>query len=278
MPHDQLPTNPFARAVDRPDHAIHLAEAALLIAQDEYPNLDIHQYLGTLEEMATIARLRIQGAKGPDEIIEALNSHLFVELGFTGNLEDYYNPRNSFLNDVLDRRTGIPITLSVVYIEIGRRLNLPIQGVGLPGHFIVRYDGAEPAFIDPFNGGERLTEVDCRQRLGEIFGAPIAFRSEWLAPVGNRQILTRILHNLKGIYIRKEELRRAIPVVEKILTLNPDAYEELRDLGSLHGMLGSYGEALIYLQQYLVHLPDAPDAEAVKRHMQRLVARIARWN
>lgn len=278
MPHDQLPSNPFVRAVDLPDHAIHLATAALLIARDAYPDLDINRYLAELDEMAGGVRPRIEAATSPDEIIEILNRYLFDELGFIGNREDYYNPRNSFLNDVLDRRIGIPITLSVVYIEIGRRLGLPIYGIGLPGHFIVRFEGAEPAFIDPFNGGERLTEADCQQRLREIFGAPVAFRSEWLAPVSNRQILTRILYNLKGVYIRNEELERAIPVVEKILIVNPDTHRELRDLGSLHGMLGNYGEALIYLQQYLAHRPDAPDADAVRRHMKRLITQIARWN
>ncbi|MFQ5856993.1 MAG: SirB1 family protein [Anaerolineae bacterium] len=278
MPHDQLTSNPFARAVDRPDSTIRLARAALLIAQDEYPSLDVDHYLAELDRMAETARPRIETAGGPDDIIEVLNDHLFSELGFVGNREDYYNPRNSFLNDVLERRTGIPITLSVVYIEVGRRLDLPIQGVGLPGHFIVRYDGAEPAFIDPFNAGERLTEADCRQRLDAIYGAPVAFRSEWLVPVSNRQILIRMLYNLKGIYVRNKDHRRAIPIVEKLLILNPDAHQELRDLGSLHGMLGNYGEALIYLQQYLVHRPDAPDGDTVQSHMKRLIAQIARWN
>lgn len=278
MPHDPLPDSPFVRAVDRPDDAIDLARAALLIAQDEYPTLDVDRYLAQLDQMAAAVRLRLQEAGGPDDIIGALNGYLFDELGFSGNRLDYYNPRNSFLNDVLDLRTGIPITLSVVYIEIGRRLQLPIRGVGLPGHFIVRYHGAEPVFVDPFNGGERLTEADCWERLHEIFGAPVAFRTEWLVPVGNRQILARMLYNLKGIFVRNKEHRRAVPVVEKILTLNPDAFQELRDLGSLHGMVGNYGEALIYLQQYLVHRPDAPDADAVQEHMKRLMTHIARWN
>ncbi|RME43993.1 MAG: hypothetical protein D6791_14230 [Chloroflexi bacterium] len=278
MPHDRPPSNPFARAIDRPDSLINLAQAALLIARDEYPDLDVDQYLTKLDEMSEMVRPRVETAGNSDEIIDVLNEYLIGELGFAGNHEDYYNPRNSFLNEVIDRRTGIPITLSVIYIELGRRLGLPIHGIGLPGHFIVRYDGASPAFIDPFNGGERLTEADCQQRLHEIFGGPVSLRSAWLVPVSNRQILTRILYNLKGIYVRDEEFRRAIPVVKKILILNPDAHQELRDLGSLHGMLGDYGEALIYLQQYLVHRPHAPDAEAVQSHMKRLMSQIARWN
>jgi regulator of sirC expression with transglutaminase-like and TPR domain len=278
LPHDQLPSSPFARAVDRPDHAIDLARVALLIAQDEYPDLDIDQYLAELDGMAETVRPRVEAAGSPDDVIDVLNAYLFGRLGFVGNLEDYYDPRNSFLNDVLDRRIGIPITLSMIYIEMGRRLDLPIEGIGLPGHFIVRYEGADPVFIDPFNGGERLTEADCRQRLREIFGAPIALRPEWVTPVSNRQILTRVLYNLKGIYIRNKEFQRAIPVVEKLLILNPEAYHELRDLGSLHGMLGNYGEALIHLQQYLVHRPDAPDIDEVRSHMKRLMTQIARWN
>lgn len=278
MPHDQLPSDPFARAVDRPDHTIDLARAALLIARDEYPELNIAHYLARLDEMAETVHPRVRIAGEPDEIIDALNDFLFQELHFVGNRTDYYNPRNSFLNDVLDRRTGIPITLSVVYIEVSRRLQLPVHGVGLPGHFIVRYEGAEPAFIDPFDGGERLTRQDCQRRLHQIFGAPVAFRDAWLDPVSNRQILTRILHNLKGAYVREEDFHRAIPVVEKILVLNPRAYAELRDLGSLHGLVGNYSDALIYLEQYLVHRPDAPDSDAVWSHMRRLMTQIARWN
>ncbi len=278
MPHDQLPSDPFARAVHQPDRAIDLARAALLIARDQYPDLDIDHYVDKLDRMAEAVRLNIAAESNHNENAEILNRYLFDELGFAGNRQDYYNPHNSFLNYVLEHRTGIPITLSVVYIEVGRRLHLPIQGVGLPGHFIVRYDGATPAFIDPFNAGERLTEVDCQQRLHAIFGAPVAFRAEWLEPVGKRQILTRMLHNLKGIYVRREDFGRAIPIVEKILTLNPDAYTELRDLGSLHGMAGNYGDALIYLQQYLAHRPDAPDVDSVQSQMRRLTTRMARWN
>lgn len=279
MPHDQPSDDPFARAVNVADEAIDLARVALLIARDEYPDLDIQAYLTRLDTMAGQLAPRLQGITRAEDAIRILNAYLFDELGFRGNREDYYSPRNSFLNDVLDRRLGIPITLSLIYIEMGRRLGLPVRGVALPGHFIVRYDGAAPApFIDPFNRGARLTALDCHQRLMEIYGAPVAFRDEWLQPVGNRHILTRMLYNLKGIYVRRGDARRAIPVVRKLLLLNPDAHEELRDLGSLHGMQGNYGEALIYLQQYLVHRPDASDAEAVQSHMQRLIAQIARWN
>lgn len=278
MPHDQLPDDPFVRAIDRPDARIDVARAALLVARDEYPGLDVAGYLQRLRAMAETVRPRIERADGPDAAIDTLNDYLFGELGFTGNRDDYYDPRNSFLNEVIDRRTGIPITLSVVYMHVAHLAGLHIRGVSLPGHFIVRYEEADPKFIDPFNAGERLTETDCWHRLLEIFGTPIRFRREWLAPVGNRQILTRILYNLKSIYVRREQIQRAIPVVEKILALNPDAAQELRDLGSMHGMVGNYGDALIYLQQYLLHQPDASDAQTVQLHMKRLITRIARWN
>lgn len=278
MPHDQLPEDPFVRAVDQPDSRIDLARAALLVARDEYPDLDVEGYLQRLRDTAEALRPHIKLAGDPNQAIETLNEFVFGELGFTGNRDDYYDPRNSFLNEVIERRTGIPITLSVIYMELGHLVGLSIRGVSLPGHFIVRHEEAHPKFIDPFNGGERLTEIDCWHRLLEIFGTPIKFRREWLAPVSNRQILTRMLHNLKSIYVRREQIHRAIPVVEKILALNPDAAQELRDLGSMHGMLGNYGDALIYLQQYLVHQPDASDAQTVQIHMKRLMTRIARWN
>jgi len=262
-----------------PDERIDLAKAALLIARDEYPNLDIPAYLHRLETMAAELAERLAGATDADTVIPTLNAYLFDELGFRGNQVDYYNPRNSFLNDVLDRRLGIPITLSLIYIELGRRLGLPIHGVALPGHFIVRFEGADPApFIDPFYRGARLTALDCHQRLMEVYGAPVAFQEKWLQPVGNRHILTRMLYNLKGIYVRKGDVQRAIRVVRKLLVLNPSIYEELRDLGSLLGMAGDYSEAVVRLQQYLAHRPDAPDADAVRGHIQRMIAQIARWN
>ena len=278
LPHDQAPTELFASAVDLPDHLINLADAALLIAQDAYPTLDRGHYLTVLDQMAEAVRARAPMPNTPDQMVDVINHYLFGELGFTGNRADYYNPRNSFLNDVIECRTGIPITLSLLYIEIGRRLGLPIHGIGLPGHFIVRYEGAEPAYIDPFNGGERLTAADCQHRLLQIFGTSVPLQATWLTPVTNRQILTRMLYNLKGIYVRQEVYQRAVAVVEKILVLNPDAYEEMRDLGSLHGLLGNFGDALIYLQRYLTYRPHAPDAEMVQTHIKRLASQIARWN
>lgn len=279
MSHHQPLDDPFAEAVAVADEAIDLARAALLIARDEYPELDIWVYLSRLDGMADQVAPHLQDSTPTDEVIQTLNAYLFEELGFRGNREDYYDPRNSFLNDVLDRRLGIPITLSLVYIELGRRLGLPIRGVALPGHFIVRYEGATSApFIDPFNQGARLTPLECQQRLVEIYGTPVALRAEWLEPVGNRHILTRMLYNLKGIYVRQGDAQRAIPVVRKLLLLNPQAHEELRDLGSLHGMLGRYSTALMYFQRYLDARPDAPDAEAVRNHMEHMIAQIARWN
>ncbi len=157
----------FADLMARPDEEVDLAQAALLIACEEYPDLDVARYLRWVDALAHEVAARLDGDPGPLEAVRALNGLLFDEEGFRGNLDDYYDPRNSFLNDVLDRRTGIPITLSTLYIEVGRRAGLAVDGIGLPGHFVVRVGGT---LVDPFHGGALLTEEDCQKRLDRIYG------------------------------------------------------------------------------------------------------------
>src|SRR5437899_3280203 len=185
----------------RPEHDVDLAEASLLIAGEEYPDLDPVRYLARLDELGSALRHEAGGARGEDAVA-ALNRLLFQVEGFRGNTEDYYDPRNSFLNDVLDRRTGIPITLSLIYMEVGKRLGLSLEGVGMPGHFLVKClpEGLE-IFIDPFHQGEILLEEGCKKRLMEIYGNDFQFKRSFLDSVGKRQILSRMLTNLKGIYL-----------------------------------------------------------------------------
>jgi len=166
--------NTFQQLVTLPDSAIPLAEAALILACEEYPQLEISPYLDMLDNMANVAQQRLRPKDSPVERVEKINTVLFETFGFRGATEDYYDPRNSFFNDVLDRRVGIPITLSAVYMEVSRRLSFPIVGVGMPGHFLVKYsDRREEFFLDPFNRGEILTREDCRNRLHEQYGDSI---------------------------------------------------------------------------------------------------------
>src|SRR5919108_1983198 len=189
----------FTEAVSGPENRLDLARAALLIASEAYPGLDILRYVAKLEVMAAAVRPTVTTTDDPTLKIESLNAYLFGERGFRGNAEDYYDPRNSFLNDVVDRRLGIPITLSIIYMEVGRRVGMPLQGVGMPGHFIMKYADAEgDLFIDPFSKGRVLSRQACEDLLQDVYGEPVPFQETFLAPVTKKQILSRILMNLKA--------------------------------------------------------------------------------
>src|SRR5215207_10544928 len=197
----------FAQLVSGSEDALDLAEAALLIAQEEHPQLDVSAYLHRLEELAAAVRTRLSESPSPSDIVLNLNIHLFREEGFRGNTSAYYDPANSFLNEVLDRKTGIPITLSVVYIEVGRRLGLPLVGVGFPGHFLVKYTGPEgEVVLDPFLGGLTLDHQQLAHKLQTMYGEQnplLAQIPQLLAPASKKNILVRMLRNLKGVYLQK---------------------------------------------------------------------------
>lgn len=266
----------LAEMVTRPEAEVNLAEAALLIAQDEYPDLDRRAYLDRLDGMGLVARERIIDPSDPLPAIRVMNEYLFGEMGFRGNTGSYYDPRNSFLNEVLDRRTGIPITLSVVYMEVGWRIGLEIEGVGLPGHFIVRCRrGGDHIFIDPFNEGAVLTEEDCGRKVREMYGNDLPFQRDFLSVVTKRQILARILNNLKGIYFTSKNYGRALAAVDCILAIMPDSAGDVRDRGVIYYKLEAYSRAIADLERYLRMAPKAADAEVVKQNVisiRRLIA------
>jgi regulator of sirC expression with transglutaminase-like and TPR domain len=261
------------------DHAIDLARAALYLAAEEYPALDIEAYVARLEAMAEdVADLPLTTAPPLGRLL-ALNQYLFALQGFRGNAAHYYDPRNSFLNEVLDRRTGIPITLSIVYLEVGWRLELPLAGVGTPTHFLVGYYAAQPPYyIDVFHQGLLLRREDCIARLRAQFGADFVFRDEYLAPVSKRQILTRLLTNLKLIYSQQGDWDRALGAVERILLLNPDAPAELRDRGLIQYRRGVLRAARADLARYLQLAPHAADGEAVQGQLALIEELWARRN
>jgi regulator of sirC expression with transglutaminase-like and TPR domain len=192
-----------------------------------------------LEAMAAAVRPGVTTTDAPILKIEHLNAYLFEERGFRGNTQEYYDPRNSFLNDVIDRRLGIPITLSVVYMEVGRRVGMPLQGVGMPGHFIMKYaDPEEDIYIDPFNRGRILSHEACEELLHDVYGEPVPFQETFLAPVSKKQILSRILMNLKAIYIHTKDYLRALSVVERQLIIQPDTEQEVKDRAALRHLIG----------------------------------------
>lgn len=182
-----------------------LETGAFLIAQAAYPDLDIQAYQQQIEDMVTILKQRCEPSMAPRQAIQMINQHLFQELGLKGNTQDYYDPDNSFLHQVLDHRVGIPISLCVLYLLIGQRLNVPVVGVGMPGHFIVRLQ-TEPVFIDCFNQGVILSQQDCAKFLQD-YG--VDFDSHYLDPISNKQILARMLRNLVAIYQKRDESQQA---------------------------------------------------------------------
>jgi regulator of sirC expression with transglutaminase-like and TPR domain len=268
----------FSRLVAGPDREVPLAEAALLVASEEYPELDVGAYLARLDAMGRAVRERVaRGASTPDRV-EALSEHLFGRLGFKGNGDDYYDPRNSYLNEVLDRRTGIPITLSIVYLEMARWAGLGACGVGLPGHFIVRVaDRRGDLLVDPYHGGVRLTAADCQERLDRIFGGRLKVEPEMLAACPRKQMLARVLRNLKAIYLKREDHARALTVAELLLRVEPGSAEHLRDRGLLYAALDCYASAADDLARYLREAP-AAEAPGLVDKIAELRLRAARLN
>lgn len=261
----------FYAEIDQSDSEINLARAALLIAQQEYPDLEVGAYLHALEVMAVEARGFTIDEEYPLRIIQCLNEYFYDELGFVGNKNNYYDPRNSFLNQVIDRKTGIPITLSLIYLEVCQRLDFPMVGINLPGHFLIRPEFEDTGiFIDPFNRGEILFEQDCEERLAKLYGRPIPMQPEFLQPVNKRQFLARLLTNLKFIYLNQRDLKKALTNVEYILLLFPDAVSERRDRGLLYFQLGLGSQAVQDLEIYLAMRPKAEDANTILQLLDQL--------
>lgn len=256
----------FDQEIQQPDERIDLAKAALYIAQEEYPNIDAEEYLNAFDTMALELQERLPSQRYPLRVIQSINQYLYDDLGFAGNVEDYYDPRNSYLNDVIERRLGIPITLALVYLEVARRIDFPMVGVGMPGHFLIRPDIPDTEiFIDTFNGGEIMFPQDCQQRLTQFYQQPVQLQPEFLATVSKRQILARMLANLKYIYLNQQELEKALAAVERILLLFPGAAIEVRDRGLLCYELGLSDQAANDLEAYLAKAPHAQDAAAIRQ-------------
>jgi regulator of sirC expression with transglutaminase-like and TPR domain len=255
-----------------------LAEAAFWIAAEAYPDLDVSHWLGRLDALGRQAAERVTPDMPVEAAAAAVSRLLFEEVGFQGNTEDYYDPRNSFLNDVLDRRLGIPISLSVVYLAVAARAGLGATGVGLPGHFVVRAARhGRQQLLDPFHGGRPLDEAGCVALVAGLRPGA-GFDPRWLAPVTTRQILVRMLSNLKGAYSALGDWVRALAASERILLLAPEAVEELRDRGTLNARLGQASAAVRDWDAYLRRVPDAPDAAAVRERLRALRQELASRN
>lgn len=261
----------FYQEIQQSDEHIDLAKSALYIAQEEYPNLHPEEYLNALQTMAWELQERLPSSRYPLRIVQSINQYLYEDLKFSGNKIDYYDPRNSFFNDVIDRRVGIPITLALVYLEVARRIDFPMVGVGMPGHFLIRPDIPDiEIFVDAFNSGEIIFAQDCEERLSQLYQQPVTLQPEFLAVVSHRQFLARMLTNLKFIYIKQQNLEKTLGAIERILLLFPGLTVELRDRGLIYYQLGYYPQAVNDLQNYLAKVPDAEDASVIRQLLTKL--------
>ncbi|HXZ84865.1 MAG TPA: tetratricopeptide repeat protein [Myxococcota bacterium] len=277
----------FADLVRRDDTKIDLARCCLMIAQDAYPGLDVERYMAELERLALRLRAELPQAPGAEERVMALNQFLFGELGYRGNVDEYYDPRNSYLNEVMERKTGIPITLAILYMELGRRVGLPLEGVSFPGHFLVRLRlRGGMLVLDPFGGGAPQSENELYERLkrvipeGSTGNVPVGELplDQFLEPATHRQILARVLRNLKGIYRDTDKPERLLEVLNRILVLNPQARAELRDRGLLYQRMEAYRAAFRDLSEYLEREPDAPEFEEIRARVMDLRTLCGRLN
>jgi regulator of sirC expression with transglutaminase-like and TPR domain len=256
----------FAALVGGPDERIDLAEAALLIAAEAYPDLDVSRYLDMLDEIAAGAAPALRACTTDAERVRRLVHYLASERQFRGNENDYYDPRNSFLNDVLERRTGIPITLALVYIEVARRLDLAVVGVGFPGHFLAKHPGPTELIIDPFHG-QLVSAAECAERLRVMVGREVPLDASHLRAATPREILVRMLRNLKQIHLQARDPGAALACSERILLVEPDLPPELRDRGLLYAQLEWYPAARADLERFLALAPDDPTAPVIRERL-----------
>lgn len=269
----------LARITTGPSDEVPLARTALLIAQSEYPDVDIDEYERRLQAIAETLERELRGkrdAHSPLRVPLTVNRLLFRELGFRGNDTAYDDPRNLYLNHVLDERTGIPVTMAIVYTEVCQRAGLDVRPVGLPGHVICRYqpagseDERDSILLDVFNYGRVLTERDCRVLVRNIFGTDEPFRDHYLTTMTPRQVIQRLLHNLKVGYLRRGDEERAARIIDLTLTLFPWDLDEIRDRGMLRERLGEVSLALEDLERYVAFRPGARDIQTVTETVRSL--------
>jgi len=251
---------------DVEDEAVDLIRAALVIARTEYSSLDIESYACRVVELARRVASLTPDLQ-PQRTLGALNHVLFGEMKLRGNREDYYDPRNSFLNDVFDRGLGIPITLSIVYMEVARRVGFRLSGVGMPGHFLLKHYSPEgqEVLIDCFNRGDILSRQDCQSRLDEIYSGEMKLRPEFLHPISRRQILTRMLNNLKTVYLSTRNFRKALAISDLILVIHPHSADDVKQRALLRYSMNLHRLAAEDLDEYLRLSPKASDAHDIRQ-------------
>jgi regulator of sirC expression with transglutaminase-like and TPR domain len=253
--------------------------AALQIATIEFPHIATSTFVDILDSYGRELTERVSPTADGEEFIHTMNDYMFEELGFQGNQEDYYHPANSCLNEVLTKRVGIPITLSVVYIEIARRAGRTVHGIGLPGHFIVQYEDSEiTAFIDPFHGGRLMFDTECHELAHEITGLDISQDPTALQPVSKRHILIRMLNNLRSVYFQRQQPLKAIEVLSLLIEADPGSPDEYKQRGVCLAQVSRFAQARADLEMYLKLSPDAPDRDPVHQQIERITRYLSAQN
>jgi len=267
----------FEQLAAQPDECMSVALGAAFIARDAYGTLDVDRLVARLDRLAAPLAGREVALLPPEEQADVLAEYLFAQVGFRGNEHDYYDPRNSLLPDVLDRKLGIPISLALVYCEVAQRVGVRARGVSFPGHFLVRIDGVRaddaPVAVDPFFGGRRLDEEGLQRLLDRTSPSQKLAPETHLAPVGARPMLVRMLINLKWIYCARGDFARAMLALDRIVSLMPDSAPALRERGMLAARLGSVLGARADLSRLLELVPEAPDATSIRQRLAELHAK-----
>lgn len=262
----------FCELAAAADDDIDVAYGSLLIAAEEYPDCPIESYLARLDAISERAAKLLADSQDGNEAINRLNRYLFHDEGFRGNQAEYYDPRNCFLNEVLDRRLGIPISLAVIYVALGDRIGLPLEGINFPGHFLVKHldlRSAEQIIIDPFFG-EMLSPAQCGERLKTMLGDDSIFDESYLRPASHKQILGRLLTNLKYIYVERCDYQKALNCCERLLVLCPQSPLEIRERGMIYERLECFRAASVDYEKFLELAPEDPAAGMIQKCLQRI--------
>lgn len=273
LTHPALARQRFRAIASLPEASVDLVEASLVIALEEEPHLDIDPYIAKVGSWSDAVRVRVEGSRDIERIVDSINRLLFEEEGFHGEDEDYYDPRSALLNELLDKHAGLPITLSVLYIEISRRLGLEATGVSLPGRFLVKFTGAfGEIVVDPFDGGRVLSTVELQKILDGVYGGGVKLREHHLRSFSRREILARELAHLKAAYLAHHDLPRAAASVDRLLILDDRDPYELRDRAALAMQMHVYDLAIECLERYLALAPTADDQIRVREQIAYLRA------
>jgi regulator of sirC expression with transglutaminase-like and TPR domain len=274
LTHPALARRRFQEIAGLPDPLLDLVEASLVIALEENPSLDLQHYMDEVRTWSEAVRARLEGSRDVDRIVETINRLMFEEEGFHGENDDYYDPRSALLSEALERHAGLPIALSVLYLELSRRVGVEAAGVALPGRFLVKFTGPFGVLvIDPFDGGRVLSTVEMQKILDGMFGGGVKLREQHLRAYSPKEVLARELAQLKSAYLAQHDLPRAAASIDRLLILDDrDAYE-VRDRATLAMQMHAYRQSIDLFERYLALMPSADD----RSHVREQVAYLRAW-